>query len=102
MVFFMFTAITLPTSDGSSGPPLTFQIIFPLHALTMLEMFGLLAVYMMHVFKTDRIAQDQKVLWAILIFMGNMIAMPIYWYLHIWKDPPPAPEDTSATTDAAG
>jgi len=25
-------------------------------------------------------------LWANVIFLGDMIAMPIYWYLYIWKE----------------
>jgi len=69
----------------SDGMPLMFKIILPLHLLTMLEMFGLLAVYIIHLFKTDHVTQDKKALWAIVIFMGNILAMPIYWYLYIWK-----------------
>jgi len=36
----------------------------------------------------DLIDKDKKVLWAVVIFMGSMIAMPIYWYLYIWKQAP--------------
>jgi hypothetical protein len=65
---------------------------------------------MVNVFRNDRVDKDKKVLWAVVLFMGNMIAMPIYWYLYIWREVPtagsPAPSalrstDTSAWTDDA-
>ena len=31
------------------------------------------------------VPQDKKALWAVVIFMGNALAMPVYWYLYIWK-----------------
>jgi hypothetical protein len=69
-------------------------IIFLLHFLTMLEMMVLLAIYIYHVFKTDRVPQDQKALWAVVLFLGNCIAMPIYWYLYIWREQKPlVPDD---------
>lgn len=76
-------------SDGgrSSGIPTIMMIIFPLHFFTMVEVLVLLVVYMTHLFKTDRVSQDKKVLWAVVLFLGNIIAMSIYWYLYIWKEP---------------
>ena len=76
-----------PGEGRSSGPPTIMMIIFPLYFLTMLEMFALLVIYIVHVFKTDRVPQDKKALWAVVLFLGNMLAMPIYWYLYIWNDP---------------
>jgi hypothetical protein len=63
-----------------------FWIIFPLHLLTMLEIFVLLAIYMVYLFRTSRVARDKKALWAVVLFLGNMVAMPVFWYLYIWKE----------------
>jgi hypothetical protein len=41
---------------------------------------------MVNVFRNDHVDKDKKVLWAVVLFMGNMIAMPIYWYLYIWRE----------------
>lgn len=71
--------------SGSNQMPRFFDIIFALHFLTMLEIFGLLIYYVLHLFKTDAIAQDKKALWAVVLIMGNAISMPVYWYLYIWK-----------------
>ena len=71
---------------GGSGPMQGFfGVVVVLHLLTMLEMAGLLVYYILNLFKTDAVAQDKKALWAVVLFMGNMIAMPVYWYLYIWK-----------------
>jgi len=45
----------------------------------------MIIIYIIHIFKTEKVPQDKKALWAVVIFLGNMIAMPIYWYLYIWK-----------------
>lgn len=74
-------------SGASPGPPGMMKLIFPVHFLTILEVFVLLVIYMVHVFKTDRVPEDKKALWAVVLFLGYMIAMPIYWYLYIWKQP---------------
>lgn len=93
---------------GGEGPPSLIAIIFPLHLLTMLVSFALMVFYIVNVFKTKRIENDKRALWAIVLFFGGMIAMPVYWYLFIWKDEavatPSAPAqlgsvDTSAWTN---
>ena len=61
-------------------------IIFPLHLLAIIDIWVLCVIYVLHVFKTDRVPQDKKALWAVVLVMGNMISMPVYWYLYIWKD----------------
>ena len=50
-------------------------------------MIVLLFIYIRDVFKNDKVAQDKKALWAVVLFMGGVIAMPIYWYFYIWKEP---------------
>jgi hypothetical protein len=60
-------------------------------------MIGLLVFYIRHVFQNDRMQEDRKMLWAVVLFLGNALAMPIYWYLYIWKDAE-MPERSSSTT----
>jgi len=98
MIFFVlsffglmvFGATSHPTTPGAraGGPPAFFLVFFAVHLLTMLWIFGLMAFYIVHLFKTERVSTDKKALWAIVLFMGNMFAMPVYWYLYIWRDPP--------------
>jgi heme/copper-type cytochrome/quinol oxidase subunit 2 len=86
VVFGMFVLMSTGGQGGGSEPPMILWIIFPLHLLTMLEVVVLLVIYILHVFKTDRVPQEQKALWAVVLFLGNAIAMPVYWYLYIWRE----------------
>ncbi|MCX7425729.1 MAG: hypothetical protein NTW96_08930 [Planctomycetia bacterium] len=91
MILFMCMIFGMMISDfsgggPSSGPPTIIMIIFPLHFLTMLDIFALLVIYIVHLFKTDKVPQDKKALWAVVLSLGNMVAMPIYWYLYIWRE----------------
>jgi len=95
LIFFLFTFGTIffmssyPEHDGHRGMPLPFMLFFAGHFLTMLWMFALTAFYIVFLFRTDRIAQDKKALWAIVLFFGNIIAFPVFCYLYIWKEPEP-------------
>jgi hypothetical protein len=92
MVAFVVAAaclVVLAPPPATGGPPVWFLVLFVFHALTMLVILGLLIIYVRHVFRTDHIAADKKALWAVVLFLGNVIAMPVYWYLYIWKEPLP-------------
>jgi len=84
----MFSQVIMMDFGGkpvAGEMPIIMKIIFPLHFLTMIWILGLIAIYIRHIFKTEAVPQDKKALWAVVIFCGNMIAMPVYWYLYIWK-----------------
>ena len=68
-------------------PPRWLAVTFVLHFGTIILGLGLLVVSIVDVFKNDRITRDMKALWAIVLFMGGFIAMPVYWYLYFWRDP---------------
>jgi hypothetical protein len=97
MIIFMVTWICMVMSIGSDAHPeppgVMFIGLMVLHLLTMLEIMGLLVIYLVHLFRTDRVPQDKKALWAVVLFLGNMLAMPVYWYLYVWRLPvAPAPD----------
>jgi len=90
IIFFVFifsTILFMPGKQGPDGFPIMFAFIFALHLLTILLTMGLTVYFIVDVFRNARVDKDKKVLWAVVIFLGNMIAMPIYWYLYIWKEP---------------
>jgi hypothetical protein len=96
-------------AEPGTGPPPLIALIFPLHILTMLLIAALTVFYIVNIFRNPRVDKDKKVLWAVVLFMGNAIAMPVYWYLYIWKEGLPAASapgqlgsaDTSAWTNTA-
>lgn len=89
-IFFtlILSTFLLPGPSVESNPVFNFSIIFPIHILTMLIMTILFVIYIMHILKSGRVKKDDRVLWAILLLMGNSIAMLVYWYLFIWKTTP--------------
>lgn len=87
-IFMLFMFGMMATMGlGSDGPPPAIFIIFALHFITIFGSFGLMIYYVVHALKNERLEGDRKFLWAAIIFFGNMIAMPIYWYLQIWQEP---------------
>jgi hypothetical protein len=93
-VFFCFIAATIiwmsrPANGGESppsGPPVAFLMLMVAHLATMLLMFGLIAFYIVFLFKTDRVPHEMKALWAVVLFLGSILAMPIFFYLYVWPE----------------
>ena len=77
---------SVPHQRASNGPPVMFFVMMGVFAFGLLLNLGVMALYVINAFNNPRIPQDQKVLWLIVIFMGGLVATPIYWYLFIWKD----------------
>jgi hypothetical protein len=73
------------TSHERGVPPLI-MILFCGHFLTIFFMFALTAVYLVYLFRTDRVRQDKKALWAVVLFLGNAFAFPVFWYLYVWRE----------------
>src|SRR5688500_5030766 len=70
----------------SSGVPVAFLVVFAAHFATILLTFGLIAFYIVYLFRTDRVPQDKKALWAVVLFFGAFLAMPVFFYLYVWPD----------------
>lgn len=82
----------------------SFQVLMAAHIGTMFIMMALLTFYIVHVFKNPALAGDKRTLWAVVLFFGNVIAMPAYWFLYVWRQPvspvvppPPLPPIIGAT-----
>jgi hypothetical protein len=83
----MFTTI----SQMKPGPPpegieYWFGLVFVLHFAMMLFVWVLIAFYMVYLFKTDRVAADKKALWAVVLFMAGLVAMPVFFWFYIWPE----------------
>ena len=93
-IFFAFvlTSFSWPTRvNGPGGPFAMFSIVMVAHLGTMLIIMALLVFYIVHVFKNPALTGDRRTLWAVVLFMGSIIAMPIYWFYYVWHEPVLAP-----------
>jgi len=102
-LFFAFVAgtmlwMSLVPKGGpphSPGVPVAFLVVFAAHFATILLTFGLIAFYIVYLFKTDRVQQDKKALWAAVLFLGGFVAMPVFFFLYVWPDQWPRKPDGS-------
>lgn len=76
--------------------PIGFVVLFIAHAFTIFLVMGLMPLYIILAVKSSRLDQTMRIIWVILICMLGMFAMPVYWYLYIWRDAPPTATMTSA------
>jgi len=56
------------------------------NAVFVFWLMGLLAIYLIHLYRTSSVPDGRRAFWAVVLFMGNMVAMPIYWYLYVWRE----------------
>ncbi|MBN2646061.1 MAG: hypothetical protein JXR59_11395 [Desulfuromonadaceae bacterium] len=113
-----FFALAVAMVYGLGGPLADFmhseggfQVLFAVHLSTMVEILCLLAFYCVFLYRTDRVPTQKKTLWTVILFMGNLFAMPVFWYLYLWRpqadsessinkqgNPPAMPGDSQSLT----
>jgi hypothetical protein len=82
-----------PSGPGSQPPnsallSIGFMALFAVHIVTILGTLALTVFYIIRVFKTERLDQNMKIMWMLLLFFMGIIVQPIFWYLYIWRDQP--------------
>ena len=79
------------SGEPASNPVLAWiPALFVAHFIVMLLMFALIAIYLVFLFGTSAVQQEYKVLWAVVLLLFGIFAMPVFWYLHVWRQPRPA------------
>jgi len=75
---------------SESEVPLAFpagiMLLFGAHFLTIILMMGLMPLYVILAVKDERHDQTMRIIWVVLICMMGMFAMPIYWFLYVWRE----------------
>jgi len=79
------------TSQQRVSPmfPIGMIILFSAHIVTVFLIMGLMPLYIILAVKSDRLDQSARIIWVVLMCMLGMFAMPVYWYLYIWRAAPP-------------
>ena len=73
----------------------TFDYIDQLHLSVLGLSFLLTAITLIHLFFSSSKPNNAKLLWTLVIVFGNMLVLPIYWYLIIWKEENASPADSA-------
>jgi hypothetical protein len=72
-------------SASAEGARAESDMIRRLDNATMIGTSCLVASYMIYLFKTRHVRSDKRALWAVALVLGSFIAMPIFWFLHVWR-----------------
>lgn len=83
-VGFMFMIASMSMID--------FDVLWKLHLFTMATTVVVTTVTLIHLFKTPRLDSGKKALWGITLFCAAPIALPIYFFAHMWPEATPMPE----------
>ena len=67
--------------------PIGFAAFFGVHMLTIFLIMGLTPLYIILAVKNGRLDETTRIIWVVLLCMLGFFAMPVYWYLYIWREP---------------
>jgi len=94
---------SIPNAEHSkAAPPTIFATFFTFYIFIMLAVFGLMIFYIVNVFQNERLPGEKKALWAVVLFLGNVLAFPFYWYFYIWSTPKEAAQPALAEAKFEG
>jgi hypothetical protein len=88
--------LSLAAGDGESGLLsllLSIPIVLATFAGGMVAIASIVVLFVWFIVdacQSPQIPETERVTWILLLVLGNVLALPIYWYLKIWRDPPAA------------
>jgi hypothetical protein len=62
-------------------------VLVGLHALAVILTIAAFIFFVSHIYRNDRLSDQQKSLWTTIVLLGNVFAIPFYWWLYIWRGP---------------
>lgn len=69
--------------------------IFPIFLLAL----GLFVFYIVHIIKNPLLDTEKRILWTVVVFLAYGVAIPTYWYIHVWKNTPSKVNKADHLTD---
>lgn len=81
----IFGYLIFIADKGPAEVPVLFQTAMVVLFLTNVEAALLLGYLIFHLFKTEGLSRKKKAAWTFALVSLNIAAMPVYWYLNIWK-----------------
>lgn len=82
-----FASMSSGSPAAADGMLVMWAVIAPLHILTMVLTFGLIAFYITHLVQNEALGDTQKVLWALVVLMGAPIGPILYYWMNVRNTP---------------
>lgn len=68
---------------------LSLEFMLPIHLCSLILEIGLLIFYLVHSIKNTKASDALRIALGLGHLFLPFVAMPIYYYLHIWRETPP-------------
>lgn len=86
MVYFVQFAFKFLDANSVEESDALFEQMLTPHVLVTTMSLILLAIFIVHIVKNNQLDETKKLIWVLVVLFGNMIGMPVYWYMHIWRN----------------
>lgn len=75
------------------GPPFGYfyyhrMVLWRLFLTSLITAAVLILAAIIHVVVANRLDAEAKGGWLLTLFIGNIVTLPLYWYLNIWRETP--------------
>ena len=68
---------------------LSFELMLPIHLCSLFLEIGLLVFYLIHTIKNSKASDLMRIALGLGHLFLPFLAMPVYYYLYIWRERPP-------------
>lgn len=90
LMFIAFFGVMMSLGMRQGGPPpgeppRFLLALFPLQCLLMVLWVTSLVLHVVDVFRNPHVADNLRVVWALLFFFMGMFTLPVYWFLYVWQ-----------------
>lgn len=86
--FVIFNFFSMFFSQDPEMPMMLFSYlshILPYLFVIILLTLGLFVFYIVHIIQNSFLDTEKRILWIVVVLLVYGVAIPIYWYIHIWK-----------------
>ncbi len=83
LVFFFSVVLNRANPGHEKDYPL--EWFFSMHIGVMVLNIALIIIYLVIAYRSQAVPNDKRSFWAVVIFMANMLAFPVFWYLYVWR-----------------
>lgn len=81
----LFFEVTGMFPKISEELPAAFVLFYGLLLLTPIVVLALIGIYLVYLFTRPDLPLEWKLVWALVLILGNIFAMPLFWVLQVWK-----------------
>jgi len=76
---------TPPQLTGPEEARAYSMLMFRLGGAVVIGGWFLVASYIIYACKSRHVPSGKKALWVAVLFFGNLFAMPVFWFLYVWR-----------------